>query len=363
MQATAGLKSDKFTYPFVLKACGRCGMLGSGGTVHSLVLKSGFGANLVVENTLVRMYGACGRVGLARHVFDEMSERDVVSWSSLIAAYLTCKDPLGALTVFLDMKKAKEEPNSVTLVSLLSVCSHLVNVKMGECIHSYILTNGIGLDVSLATALVEMYAACGYVDKAKVVFDSMDERNLQTWTIMISGFAENGCGEEAISLFNEMEDFGLVPDAMLFSSILSACSHLGLVEKGQKYLDQMVKLYRIKPTMEHYGCMVDMFGRAGMIDEAYRVIKNMPMEPNSIMLRSFISAYKIHGSSVGFDDDLVKLVLKIEPDLGANYVLSANMSSLSGYWNKVGDTRVAMKGKRLNKVPGCSWLEVKKSFQ
>ncbi|PWA66202.1 Pentatricopeptide repeat-containing protein [Artemisia annua] len=361
MQATAGLKSDKFTYPFVLKACGRCGMLGYGGSVHSLVLKNGFGANLVVENTLVRMYGACGRVEFARRVFDEMSERDVVSWSSMIAAYLTCKDPLGALSVFLDMKREKEEPNSVTLVSMLSVCSRLVNVKMGECIHSYILTNGIGLDVSLATALVDMYAACGYVDKAKVVFDSMDERNLQTWTIMISGLAENGHGEEAISLLNEMGGFGLVPDAMLFSSILSACSHLGLVEKGQKYFDQMVKIYKTEPRMEHYGCMVDMYGRAGMIEEAYRVIKDMPMEPSSIMLRSFISAYKNHGSRIGFDDDLMKLLLKLEPDLGANYVLSANMSSLSGSWNEVDGTRVAMKGKGLNKVPGCSWVEVKRA--
>nr|XP_043622636.1 pentatricopeptide repeat-containing protein At4g21065-like [Erigeron canadensis] len=359
LQTSTDLKADKFTYPFVIKACGRCALLAAGGSVHSLVLKTGFDSNSVVNNTLVRMYAGCGNVGLAGQVFDEMSDRDVVSWSSMIAACLTCNYPSKALSVFLDMKQAKVKPNSVTLVSLLSVCTRLINIRMGESIHLYILTNNIELDVSLATALVEMYAICGYIEKAMVIFNSMDERNLQSWTIMISGLAENGHGEEAISLFNDMVDLGLIPDTISFSGLLSACSHLGLVEKGQKYFDQMVKFYKIQPTMEHYGCMVDMYGRAGMIEEAYDVIRNMPMEPNSVMLRSFISAYKNHGNRISFDDNLVKLLLKIEPDLGANYVLSANMSSLSGYWNEVDDMRVSMKGKGLKKVPGCSWVEMK----
>lgn len=327
--------------------------------MHSLILKTAFDSDRYIKNTLIRMYAACGNIGFAGQVFDEMSQRDVVSWSSMIAGYVTCNYPLNALSVFLDMKQAKEKPNSVTLVSLLSVCSHLVNIKMGQSIHSYILTNDIRLDVSLATSLVEMYATCGYIEKALVVFNSMKERNLQSWTIMISGLAENGRGEEAISLFNEMENFGLIPDSMSFSGILSACSHLGLVEKGREYFDRMVKFYKIQPTMEHYGCMVDMFGRAGMIEEAYDVIRNMPMEPNSIMLRSFISAYKNHGSKASFDENLMKLLLKIEPEIGANYVLSATVSSFSGYWSDVDDTRVAMKSKGLKKVPGCSWVEVK----
>lgn len=259
--------------------------------------------------------------------------------------------------MFLDMKQAKEKPNSVTLVSLLSVCSHMVNIKMGESIHSYILTNDIELDVSLATALIDMYSTCGYIDKALLIFNSMSNKNLQSWTIMVSGLAENGHGEEAISLFNKMEDLGFIPDAIFFSGILSACSHSGLVEMGQKYFDQMVNVYKIQPTMEHYGCMVDMYGRAGMIEEAYNVLKTMPMEPNSVILRSFISAYKNHGSRVTFDDNLVKLLLKIEPDLGSNYVISANMSSVSGYWREVDVIRVAMKSKGLKKVPGRSWLQ------
>ncbi|XP_071688883.1 pentatricopeptide repeat-containing protein At3g47530-like [Rutidosis leptorrhynchoides] len=335
LKRTTDLKPDKFTYPFVIKSCGRCSLLAAGGSVHSLIFKTGFEYNGNISNTLIRMYAACGNIGLAGQVFDEMSERDVVSWSSMIAAYFTCNFPLDALSVFQDMKQAKERPNSVTLISLLSVSTHLVNIKMGQSIHSYILMNDIRLDVSVTTALIEMYARCGYIEYALFIFNSMNDRNLKSWTIMISGLAANGLAEKAILLFNEMVDLGLIPDAISFSGILSACSHLGLVEMGQKYYDQMVKFYKIQPTMEHYGCMVDMYGRAGMIEEAYEVIRNMPMGPNAIMLRSFISAYKNHGCKIRLDDDFVKLLLEIEPDLGANYVLSATVSSVSGYWSKV----------------------------
>ncbi|XP_076946586.1 pentatricopeptide repeat-containing protein At2g34400-like [Bidens hawaiensis] len=239
--------SKKVTSVFVaksqFKSCGRCLLFIAGGSVHLAALKTGFDSDRYINNTLVRMYAAFGDMGCADKVFDEMTERDVVSWSCMIAAYLTCKYPLDALSVYQDMKLANIKPNSVTLVSLLYVCSHLVNIKMGESIHSYIVTNDIKLDVSLATTLIEMYSACGYIEKALVIFNSMSDINPQSWSIMITGLAENGHGEEAISLFNQMEDLGFTSDTISFSGILSACSHLGLVETGQKYFDQMVNLY------------------------------------------------------------------------------------------------------------------------
>ncbi|KAA8528148.1 hypothetical protein F0562_035601 [Nyssa sinensis] len=353
-----GLKPDKFTYPFVLKACGRCSMAQVGGTVHSLILKTGFDWDRYIRNTLLRMYAACNAIGLARQVFDEMSERDVVSWSSMIAGYVSCDCPSDALMVFQDMKLVNEEPNNITLVSLLSACTRLPNIRLGESIHSYILVNHIALDVALGTALLEMYAKCGHIEKAFHIFNSMNEKNLQSWTVMISGLADHGHGEEAISLFTQMEQTGQKPDSVSFSGILCACSHLGAINEGQMYFDQMVRIYNIKPTMEHYGCMVDMFGRAGMIEEAYQVISNMPMEPNPVILRSFMSACKNHGCILCLDENLKKLLLEIEPDLGANYVLAATVSSLSGCWNDADDLRVSMKDKGLKKVPGCSWVEV-----
>ncbi|KAM7523188.1 hypothetical protein LguiA_013090 [Lonicera macranthoides] len=266
--------------------------------------------------------------------------------------------PLDALTVFQDMKLANQKPNSVTLVSLLSACISLLDIRLGESIHSHILVNNIQLDVAMGTALIDLYAKCGHIEKSLHIFNLMKEKNLQSWTVMISGLADNSCGEEAISLFTKMEECGPEPDSVAFSGILCACSHLGLVVEGQEYFDRMVMVYNIKPAMEHYGCMVDMFGRAGMIEEAYKIIKSMPMEPNSVVLRSYLSACKHHGNDVVCLDENVKnLLLEIEPNLGSNYVLAASVSSMSGYWSEVGDLRGAMQGKGLKKLPGFSWAE------
>lgn len=262
-----------------------------------------------------------------------------------------------ALIVFQHMTLANEIPNSVTLVSLLSASTRLLDICKGESIHSYIVRNQMELDVALGTALLEMYAKCGHIEKAFQVFKSMGEKNLQSWTIMISGLADHGHGKDAISLFIEMEQAGLKPDSMSFAGILSACSHLGLVDQGEEYFDQMLRIYKINPTMEHYGCRVDLLGRAGLIDEAYEIIKNMPMEPNSVIIRSFLGACRTHGRSFCLDDNLRKLLFKLEPELGANYVLAANVSSLSGCWDDAADLRVSMKQRRLMKFPGCSWVE------
>lgn len=272
--------------------------------------------------------------------------------------YVCSNSSADALMLFRHMMLASEKPNSVTLVSLLSACAHLLNINVGESIHSYIIVNCIGLDVALGTAIVEMYSKCGYIEKALQVFNSMTEKNLQSWTVMISGLADNGHGEHAISLFTQMEQTGVKPDSTSFSGILSACSHLGLVDEGQKFFNQMVRLYGIKPRVEHYGCMVDMFARAGMIEEAYEIIKNMPLKPNSVILRSFIGACRNHGGVSNFDESLRRLLLEIEPDTGANYVLASGVSSLSGCWNEAAVLRVSMKDKGLKKVPGWSRVEV-----
>ncbi|XP_022847390.1 pentatricopeptide repeat-containing protein At4g21065-like [Olea europaea var. sylvestris] len=358
LRTVGGLKPDKFTYPFVIKACGRCSMLGVGGSVHSMVLKSGFGLDPHVNNTLLRVYGVCGVIDFAQRVFDEMADRDVVSWSSIIAGYVDCERPLGALMVFREMNMVNEKPNLVTLVSLIAACTNLLNIRHGKSIHSYLLVNGIELHVSLGTALLNLYAKCGLIEEAFCIFSSMSEKNLQSWTAMISGLTDHGNGEEAISLFTRMEETGLRPDGKSFSTILCACSHNVLVEKGQELFEKMVNDYNIKPTMEHYGCIVDLYGRAGKIEEAYQIIMGMPMEPNSVILRSYLSSCKQHGCILYGNEHLKQLLLKIEPDLGANYVLAASVSSPSGYCDDVDKLRISMEEKGLVKVPGYSWVQL-----
>lgn len=303
----------------------------------------------------MKFYSDCGSVVFARKVFDEMSFRDVVSWSSLIAAYVGSNTPSEALNVFQQMRVANESPNYVTLVSLLCACSKMINITAGESIHSYITRNHVEMGVELGTALFEMYAKCGHLEKAFMVFNSLPEKNLQSCTIMISALANHGREKDAISLFSKMEGMGLQPDSLSFSVILSACSHMGLVHEGKIYFDRMVRLYNIKPTVEHIGCMVDLLGRAGLIEEAYDIIKNMPVEPNAVILRSFLGACRNHGWVPNLDDNLMS---KLETELGANYVLTANVFSLRDSWKDANDLRIAMKRKGLKKVPGCSWLEV-----
>ncbi|CAJ2677664.1 unnamed protein product [Trifolium pratense] len=346
---------NNFTYPFVLKACARISSISLGGVIHSLIVKNGFCSDRYIGNALLRFYSDCGEIGFARKVFDEMSDRDVVSWSSMIGGYVCSKTPLEALNVFQEMMLANEKPNYVTLVSLLSACTKMINVCVGVSIHSYIIRNDIEMGVELGTALFEMYSKCGKIEKALLVFDLMPEKNLQSCTIVISALANHGRENDAISLFNQMEDMGLQPDSLSFSVILSACSHMGLVYEGKMYFDKMVRLYNIKPTVEHYGCMVDLLGRAGLMQEAYDIIKNMPMEPNSVILRSFLGACRIHGLVPNLDDDLMS---KLESELGANYVLIANLFSDRSSWKDANDLRLAMKRKGLKKVRGCSWLEV-----
>nr|GLL43416.1 pentatricopeptide repeat-containing protein At4g21065-like [Ipomoea trifida] len=360
----AGIRPDKFVFPSVLKSCGCCSMVGAGGSVHSMAIKTGFVSDVHVNNTLLKMYAACGVVEFARKVFDEMHHRDMVSWSCMIASYVDCNLPSHAILAFKKMKLANEKESSITLVSLVAACTSLLNVRLGQSIHSQILTNGIEFHVGLATSLLQMYAKCGRVEEAFQIFNSMSTKNLQSWTIMISALADNGRGEEAISLFPRMEEAGLRPDSLSFSAILSACSHLGLVEEGHKYFNRMVNLYDIRPTMEHYGCMVDLLGRPGKIEQAYEVIMSMPMEPNSVILRSFISACKQHGCSniLRLDEHLKELLLKIEPDIAANYVLAANLSSLCGYWDDADGLQSAIKEKGIKKTPGCSWVQLRSGY-
>ncbi|GAV80092.1 PPR domain-containing protein/PPR_2 domain-containing protein [Cephalotus follicularis] len=251
--------------------------------------------NVVTWNIMITGYSKAGDTEKARLIFDEMPMRDVASWSAMIAGYITNGNWDHGLALFRDMMLKEMNLDQVTMGSVLSGCAHLgsLGLLVGKSVHGYMVKNGWELNVGIGMILIDMYAKCGYFRNACQVFDLMREKNVKTWTALICGSAQRGYSEETLSLFDMMQKAGVRPNEMTFTGILSACARTGLIEEGRKYF-RMMEEYGLKPRIQHYGCMVDLFGKAGLLEEAYDVIRTMGLEPNVVVWSSFLSACKEH---------------------------------------------------------------------
>jgi pentatricopeptide repeat protein len=326
--------------------------------IHAYMIKSGFESNISVVNTLLDVYAKCERIELARKVFDKMTERNVVSWTAIIAGYSQYGHANEALTHFYQMQEEDIEPEVITIASVLPACAHLAALQQGKCIHAYIIRRGIELDVPVCTALLTMYAKCGCIEVARQLFDKMAERDLVSWSAMITGYGMHGDGENALALFSQMQQIGMKPDNITFIGILSACSHAGLVDEGLRYFDCMSQDYSLTPGVEHYACMVDLMGRAGCLDEAHNLIKMMPIEPDDSVWGALLGACRIH-SNIELGEFVSKRLLELEPKKVGNYVLLSNIYAAAGRWDDVMKVRSMLKDRGLKKIPGSSWIEIK----
>ncbi|XP_071721171.1 putative pentatricopeptide repeat-containing protein At5g40405 [Rutidosis leptorrhynchoides] len=411
---------DSFSLSLVVQACGRSGFVKCGQTVHTQILKLGFDSDLFVQTGLIEMYVKfgwvgfakkvfggmkdqdlvsfnvllaeyvrIGEMGLARQLFDKMSQRDLVSWNTMIHGYAslghvgtfasarsdTCgdKDLVSsssmvacyskssmsheALKLFNEMQLAKLLPDKITVVSVLSACGDLGALGMVNTIHKYINRNRIEIDIKLGTSLVDTYAKCGDIDNSSKVFSSMKTRDVFTWSAMIMGLANHGYGDVAIDHFNKMISEGIKPNGITLIGVLTACSHIGLVNNGWKYFNAMSDEYGLTPEIEHYGCMVDMLSRAGHIDAARSLINDMPFEPDAIIWRTLLGACKIY-KNVEMAEEATSKILSLEGYKDGNYVLLSNVYSEAKKWDKVLNVRNKMKEIRIQKVPGSSSTEV-----
>lgn len=275
---------DKYTFPFLLQACGGSLDLGLVKQVHCHALKLDSVHSLYVRNSLLSSYLACGSAVDAWSVFDEMSLRDDVSWTSLTSGLVSQSNHNEALRVFREMlaDDCQVQPNVVTIVSTMSACGSLGSIDVTKCLHAFLEKAGwLELDVSLINSLLDTYAKCGRLCYVRKVFDEIQDtkRDLYSWTAIISGYAMQGQGLEALNMFSKMEQvYEVVPDAITLVAVLSACAHCGLVEEGLSIFESMSSNYQIDPDLRHYGCIVDLLGRAGMVERAYDIIENMPME-------------------------------------------------------------------------------------
>ncbi|KAI3453832.1 hypothetical protein Pfo_010495 [Paulownia fortunei] len=246
-----------------------------------------------------------------------------------------------------------------TLVSVLSACTHLGAIEWGWCTHGYLLRNLSGFNVAVETSLIDMYIRCGSLDKGMCLFQEMGRTNHKSYSVVVSGLATHGHGEEALTIFKQMLEEGLKPDDVVYVGVLSACSHAGLVEEGMKYFDRMRFEHGIEPTIQLYGCMVDLMGRAGMIYEAFELIKSMPMEPNDVIWRSLLSACKVH-QHVELGEIAAENLFQLHTQDAAYYLMLSNMYAQAQRWQDVSVTRVKMASKGLGQVPGSSLVEVKR---
>ncbi|KAF6148286.1 hypothetical protein GIB67_012061 [Kingdonia uniflora] len=355
-----GKRPNKFTFPFLFTACAKLMALEQGKLIHVEVLKNGVDSDVYVQNTLIHFYGSCRRISAARNVFDGMSLRSVVSWNSIMTVYIENSRLEESLVLFGRMRSFGFEPDVATMVILLSCCAELGNLNLGKWVHSQVMEKGLEVNCQFGTALVDMYAKCGAVVSSGLVFERMRERNVWTWSAMILGLAQHGRAKEALNFFMEMRNCSIRPNYVTFLGVLSACSHARLVDDGYRFFYEMEHAYGIKPMVIHYGAMVDILGRSGRLEEAYKFITSMPIEPDPIIWRTLLSACSIYDSngSNGVREKVKKRLLELEPKRSGNLVMVANMYAEAGLWDKAAVVWKVMRDGGLKKMPGESCIEV-----
>ncbi|KAF8398470.1 hypothetical protein HHK36_017398 [Tetracentron sinense] len=394
MLRSSSLLPNQYTFVFVFKAC--CNGLGvlEGEQVRVHAIKLGLESNVFVRNVLIQMYANWGLVDDARRVFDWsfgwdlyswnlmiggyvgssdmdharelfdlMPERDVVTWSTMITGYVQVGCFIEALELFREMLQVGPTPNEFTLASALAACANLVALDQGRWIHVYIDKAGIKLNEQLLASLIDMYAKCGEIEFASNVFYNKygAKQKVWPWNAMIGGFAMHGQSREAINLFEQMKMENIAPNKVTFVTLLNACSHGKMVEEGRQYFKSMSSSHGIEPEIEHYGCMVDLLGRGGLLKEAEEIILTMPMAPDAIIWGALLGACRIHRDTE-MGERIGKAIKELDPSHVGCHVLLANMYSAAGRWNEAKVVREKIEICGTKKTPGCTSIELNGVF-
>ncbi|KAL5849832.1 hypothetical protein ACOSQ4_007845 [Xanthoceras sorbifolium] len=383
-----GPRPDRVTMLSAISASAQLGDVLWGRWCHGYVLRNGLEGWDSICNATIDMYMKCGKQEMACRIFDGMSNKTVVSWNSLIAGFVRNGDVESAWEIFDEMPESdlvswntvfgalmqesmfeeaielfrvmqREGINAdrVTMVAVASACAYLGALDVAKWIYTYIKKSEIYCDMRLETALVDMFARCGDPQSAMQVFNKMEKKDVSAWTAAIGAMAMKGNGEQAVELFNKMLKQGVNPDTVVFVGVLTACSHGGLVEQGWQLFRSMKKIHGISPQIVHYGCMVDLLGRAGLVGEALDLIKSMPMQPNDVIWGSFLAACRTH-KNVDMAVYAAERITEMFPEKTGIHVLLSNIYASAGEWNNVARVRLNMKERGVRKVPGSSSIEV-----
>ncbi|OEL18257.1 Pentatricopeptide repeat-containing protein [Dichanthelium oligosanthes] len=318
--------------------------------------------NVVSWSTVVSAYCKKGDMEMARVIFDKMPTKNLVTWTIMVSACAQKGLVEEAGKLFTQMKEAAVELDVAAIVSILAACAESGSLALGKRIHRHVRQRKLGKSTLVCNALMDMFCKCGCVNRADYIFDTeMLEKDSVSWNTIIGGFAMHGDGEKALDLFAQMKQQGFHPDAVTLINVLSACTHMGLVEEGRRCFTNMETDYGIRPQIEHYGCMVDLLGRGGLIKEAVDMIKSMPMEPNEIIWGSLLSACRLH-KNVEYAELAVNELSKLQPSNAGNYAVLSNIYAEAGQWSDMAKARVQMKGTGSQKTAGSSWIELDEAF-
>ncbi|KAM0902550.1 hypothetical protein ACQ4PT_019227 [Festuca glaucescens] len=380
----AGMGSSVHVGAALLDSYGSLGQVEDARTVFDEIPKR----NVVVGNSMVACYARGGELEAAREVFDGMMERDAISWNTLMSGYLrqgdadvardlfdempqrnvnswnmmitACSEAglwADSLGVFNQMRLMGFEPDAATMAVLMSACAQLGFMSVAKQVHGLLQKGCVEMNCHVHNSLVDMFAKCGCISKAYFLFAETHPKDIISYNVMVCALAQHGHGKDALKIFNEMIEEGLQPDAVTFLGVLSACAHAGLVDNGENYFESMGTKYAIQKSADHYACMVDLYGRARLIEEAHRFVKIMPVKPHAGVWGALLNACRKH-CNIDVGDIAARELIRIEPMNPGNYILHANTLARSQRWDAVEDVRRLMRGNINDKNTGLSWVEV-----
>lgn len=351
------LDLDEFTYPSVLNCLTSKQDVKMGKSVHCLLVKSGFEDFKLVCNALVDMYAKQGCLYSAFEVFNNILDKDVISWTSVVTGCAHNGSHEEALKLFCKMRVHGIQPDQIVTSSVLSSCAELTMLEFGQQVHANFIKSDLAESMSVNNSLVTVYANCGSLGEATRIFNSMEMRNVISWTALIVGYAKNGKGKDSIRLYDEMIQNGIKPDFITFIGLLFACSHAGLVEQGRLYFESMTNVYGITPGPDHYACMIDLLGRSGKIHEAEKLLNEMVVKPDATVWKALLAACRLHGN-IDLAKKAATALFELTPQDAAPYIMLSNIYSSAGKREEAAAMRTLMRSKNVNKVPGISWLEM-----
>ncbi|XP_021752412.1 LOW QUALITY PROTEIN: pentatricopeptide repeat-containing protein At5g19020, mitochondrial-like [Chenopodium quinoa] len=384
---SAGLRPNDVMVVDLVSGCGRVVAIGEGQQLHSTIVKAGFNCYDFIQSTIIHFYSACGKINLAclqfeeacqshlaswnalisgfirngmiqkaQELFDRMPERDIFSWSSMISGYSHGGQASMALELFRGMVAVGVQPNEITMVSVLSAIASVGALKEAKWAHEFIRNNSIPLNDNLIAALIDVYAKCGSISNALDVFNPLRPKitSISPWNAMICGLAMHGHATLSLRIFEDLEKTGIQPNAITFIGVLTACCHAGLVEAGEKYFESIKNVYQIDPNIKHYGCMVDLLGRAGKLQEAEAIIESMPMQADVVIWGTLLAACRTHGN-VEVGERAAKILRNLDTSHGASRVLLSNLYADAGRWNDAIGVRKSMQGEQMVRLPGASF--------